>query len=67
MSSFRAIIIPLRDWVKSCKVISPLQNFWQTYFLHNFYVEKHVDKFGDNRDKSPLAVEKWRISSIMSC
>ena len=26
-----------------------------------------MDKVGDNWDKSPIVVDKWRISSIMSC
>lgn len=36
----------------------PLQNTRLTYFLRNFYVEKRVDKFGDNWDKSPVLVDK---------
>jgi len=29
-------------------------------------VENPVDKFGDNLEKSPITVDKWRKSSIMS-
>lgn len=51
---------------QALQVISPIQNPLDTHFLHNFYVEKSVDKFGDNLDKSPILVDKWRKSSIMS-
>jgi len=51
---------------QALQVISPLQNLRYTVFLHNFYVEKPVDKFGDNWEKSPIIVDKWRISSVMS-
>jgi hypothetical protein len=30
-------------------------------------VDKPVDKFGDNLDNSPVAVDKWRINDVMSC
>jgi hypothetical protein len=30
-------------------------------------VDKPVDKFGDNLDNLPVAVDKWRINDVMSC
>jgi hypothetical protein len=40
------------------KAVSAPKNPSNTLSLQSFYVEKRVDKFGDNRDKYPIEVEK---------